>query len=183
VRAGKVRYIGCSNWLAFRLARAIGRSEARGWARFDSVQPRYSLVFRQWERELFPLCEEEGIGVICFSPLAGGLLTGKHDFTRPPEPETRFGRHPFSNRMYWHEEEFETVRQAAGIARELGVALPTLAIGWTLAQPAITAPIVGASRPEQLDPVLAAVDTPLPADVVERLDALSRRHRLGDAVV
>ena len=64
VRAGKVRYIGCSNWLAFRLARAIGRSETRGWARFDCVQPRYSLVFRQWERDLFPLCEEEGIGVI-----------------------------------------------------------------------------------------------------------------------
>ena len=85
--------------------------------------------------------------------------------------------------MYWHEDEFDTVRQAGDIARELGVALPTLAIGWTLAQPAITAPIVGASRPEQLDPLLAAVDKPLPADVVARLDTLSRRHRLGDALV
>jgi aryl-alcohol dehydrogenase-like predicted oxidoreductase len=183
VRSGKVRYIGCSNWLAFRLARAIGRSEARGWARFDCVQPRYSLVFRQWERELFPLCEEEGIGVICFSPLAGGLLTGKHDFTRPPAPETRFGRHEFSNRMYWHEEEFDTVREAGDIARELGMPLPTLAIAWTLAQPAITAPIVGASRPDQLDALVAAVDTPLPPEILARLDTLSRRHRQGDATI
>ena len=183
VKAGKVRYIGCSNWLAFRLARAIGRSEARGWARFDSVQPRYSMIFRQWERDLFPLCLEEGIGIICFSPLAGGMLTGKHHQDQAPAPESRFGRHPMSNDMYWRDETFDTVRQANEIAAELGIALPTLAIGWTLAQPAITAPIVGASRPEHLDPVLAALDTPLPSEVIDRLDAISRRHRLGDAVV
>ena len=183
VQSGKVRYNGCSNWLAFRIARAIGRSETRGWARFDSVQPRYSLIFRQWERDLFPLCLEEGIGIICFSPLAGGLLSGKYAFDRPPEANTRFALHEFSNRMYWHEDAFETVQQASAIAAELGMALPTLAVAWTLAQPAITAPIVGASRPDQLDAVLAAVDTPLPQDVIDRLDAISRKHRAGDASV
>jgi aryl-alcohol dehydrogenase (NADP+) len=85
--------------------------------------------------------------------------------------------------MYWHEDIFETVRNAEKIASELGVALPTLAIAWTLAQPAITAPIIGVSRPEQLDPVLAAVDMSLPQEVIERLDAISRKHRAGDAVV
>jgi 1-deoxyxylulose-5-phosphate synthase len=79
VRAGKVRYIGCSNYLAYQLARALGRSDARGFARFMSVQPRYNLLFREFERELFPLCVEEGIGVIPYNPIAGGLLTGKHD--------------------------------------------------------------------------------------------------------
>jgi aryl-alcohol dehydrogenase-like predicted oxidoreductase len=81
VRSGRARYIGVSNWLAFRLARAIGKQEAADYARFDSVQPRYNLLFREFERELFPLCEEEGIGVIPYNPLAGGLLTGKHSQT------------------------------------------------------------------------------------------------------
>src|SRR5260370_31264561 len=78
VRQGKVRYIGCSNFLTYQLVRAIGRSEALGLARFDSVQPRYNLLFRQIERELLPLCGEEGIGVIPYNPLAGGFLSGKH---------------------------------------------------------------------------------------------------------
>jgi 1-deoxyxylulose-5-phosphate synthase len=181
VRSGKVRYIGVSNWPAFRLARSIGRSETRGWARFDCVQPRYSLVFRQCERDLFPLCLEEGIGVICFSPLAGGLLSGKHDPQRPPAADTRFGLHEFSNQLYWHEDAFDTVDGARGIAAELGISLPTLAIAWALSQPAITAPIIGASKPEQLDASLAAIDTTLPAEIVVRLDEISRQHRRGDA--
>jgi aryl-alcohol dehydrogenase (NADP+) len=181
VKSGKVRYIGCSNWPAFRLARSIGRSETNGWARFDSVQPRYSLVFRQWERDLFPLCEEEGIGVICFSPLAGGLLSGKHDPNRPPAADTRFGLHEFSNQMYWHPAAFESVSKLKEVASELGVSLPTLAIAWTLSRPAITAPIIGASKPEQLDDSLAALEVSLSADVLARIDEITREHRRGDA--
>jgi aryl-alcohol dehydrogenase-like predicted oxidoreductase len=181
VRSGKVRYIGCSNWPAFRLARAIGRSETRSWARFDSVQPRYSLIFRQWERDLFPLCVEEGIGVICFSPLAGGLLSGKYDPASPPPPDTRFGLHEFSNNMYWHSDEFDSVAQLKDVATELGISLPTLAIAWTLHQPAISAPIIGASKPEQLDASLAAVDVRLTDDVLVRIDEITRRHRRGDS--
>ena len=183
VKAGKVRYIGCSNWPAFRLARAVGRSETNHWARFDSVQPRYSLLFRQWERDLFPLCEEEGIGIICFSPLAGGLLTGKYQSDQPPAPDTRFGLHQFSNAMYWHPAEFDSIEALKSVAREIDVSLPTLAIAWTLSRPAITAPIVGASKPEQLDDSLAAVDVTLPQDVLSRLDEITREHRRGDAVL
>ena len=81
MRVGKVRYVGCSNFLAYRLARALGRSEVHGLARFDSVQPRYNLLFREFERELFPLCLDEGVGVIPYNPIAGGMLSGKHDRT------------------------------------------------------------------------------------------------------
>src|ERR1700693_6117940 len=90
VRAGKVRYIGCSNFLANRFARALGRSETLGLSRFDSVQPRYNLLFREFERELFPLCLEEGIAVIPYNPIAGGMLSGKHDRTKAPDEGTRF---------------------------------------------------------------------------------------------
>jgi aryl-alcohol dehydrogenase (NADP+) len=183
VRAGKVRYIGCSNWPAWRLARGLGRSETRGWARLDSVQPRYSLLFRQWERDLFPLCLEEGIGIICFSPLAGGLLTGKYQADRAPAADTRFGLHEFSNRMYWHQEEFASLEKLKQIAAELGIELATLAIAWTLHQAAITAPIVGASKPEQLDASLAAMDVTLSPDVLARIDAATSVHRRGDATI
>ena len=183
VRAGKVRYIGCSNWPAWRLARGIGRSETRGWTRLDSVQPRYSLLFRQWERDLFPLCLEEGVGIICFSPLAGGLLTGKYQADRAPEADTRFGLHEFSNRMYWHEDEFSTLAKLKQIADELGLELATLAIAWTLQQAAITAPIIGASKPEQLDASLAALDVRLTPEVLARIDEATSVHRRGDATI
>ena len=90
VRSGKARYIGCSNYLAYRLARALGRSEALGLAKFVSVQPRYNLLFRQIERELLPLCAEERLAVIPYNPLAGGLLTGKHKRSAAPAEGTRF---------------------------------------------------------------------------------------------
>ena len=162
VRAGKVRYIGCSNYLAYRLARAVGKSESLGIARFDSVQPRYNLLFREFERELFPLCLDEGIGVIPYNPIAGGMLSGKHDRSKPPEEGTRFtlgnAARTYQDR-YWHDNVFDTVDALVKVADSAGIPLPTLAVAWTLQHPAITAPIVGASRPEQLDATCAAVDT------------------------
>jgi 1-deoxyxylulose-5-phosphate synthase len=184
VRVGKVRYIGCSNFLAYQLARAIGRSEARGVARFDSVQPRYNLLFREFEREMLPLCLEEGIGVIPYNPIAGGMLSGKHDRSQPPVEGTRFmlgtaGR-MYQDR-YWHENVFDTVEQLSKLAEEAALPLPTLAVAWVLAHPAITSPIVGASRPDQLDATLAAAETPLEADLVDRLNELTAPYRRGDA--
>src|SRR5918997_1213048 len=167
VRAGKVRYIGCSNFLSYQVARAIGRSEALGVARFDSVQPRYNLLFRQIERELLPLCAEEGIGVIPYNPLAGGLLSGKHQRGTPTEG-TRFtlgSAGPMYQERYWHEREFETVEHVRPIAAEAGMSLVQLAVGWVLANSTITAPIIGASRPEQLVDSLKAAETPLPGDL------------------
>jgi 1-deoxyxylulose-5-phosphate synthase len=184
VRAGKVRYIGCSNFLAYRLARALGRSEARGLARFVSVQPRYNLLFREFERELFPLCLDEGVGVIPYNPIAGGMLSGKHDRTQAPDEGTRFtlgnAAQTYQDR-YWHDNVFDTVDELIKIADDAGMPLPTLAVAWTLANPAITAPIVGASRPEQLDATLAAVDVQLDPDLLARLNDVTAQYRRGDA--
>jgi aryl-alcohol dehydrogenase-like predicted oxidoreductase len=183
VRAGKARYVGCSNYLAYQVARAVGRSEAQRLVRFDSVQPRYNLLFRQIERELLPLCREEGIAVIPYNPLAGGFLTGKHRREAGPTPGTRFTLGNAAGRYqdrYWHEREFATVEALRPLAAEAGISLTRLAVAWVLAHPAVTAPIIGASRPEQLDDVLPAVEKDLGADIKARLDTLTADYRLGD---
>jgi len=184
VRVGKVRYIGCSNYLAYRLAQALGKSETLGLARFDSVQPRYNLIFREFERELFPLCLDEGVGVIPYNPIAGGLLSGKHDRTKPPEEGTRFtlgtAGSMYQDR-YWHDNVFDTVDALGKVADSAGIPLPTLAVAWTLANPAITSPIVGASRPDQLDATCAAVDVTLEPDLLATLNELTAPYRRGDA--
>ncbi len=184
VRSGKARYVGCSNFLAWQLARAIGRSEALGVARFDSVQPRYNLLFRELERELLPLCVQEGIGVIPFNPIAGGLLSGKHGLAGGPPQGTRFQLGTAAalyQERYWHERMFSTVEALRPLARDAGMELVTMAVAWVLANPAVTAPIVGASRAEQLGPALAAAATPMPADLKARLDELTAEYRRGDA--
>ncbi|MGH7383984.1 MAG: aldo/keto reductase [Candidatus Rokuibacteriota bacterium] len=183
VRAGKARYVGCSNFHAYQVARALGRSEALGLARFDSVQPRYNLLFRQVERELLPLCREEGIGVIPYNPLAGGFLSGKHRRDTGPTAGTRFTLGTAAGRYqdrYWHEREFETVEALRPLAAEVGVSLARVAVAWVLAEPAITSPIVGASRPEQLDDVLPATEKPIDAALKARLDEMTREYRRGD---
>ena len=184
VHAGKVRYIGCSNFLTYQLVRAIGRSETLRLARFDSVQPRYNLLFRQIEREMLPFCREEGVGVIPYNPIAGGLLSGKHSRTAPPPEGTRFtlgnAAQNYQDR-YWHDREFDTVDALRQLADKAGISLVTLAVAWVLANPAITAPIIGASRPEQLDASLAAVGFALDDDLKGQLDDLTREYRMGDA--
>jgi 1-deoxyxylulose-5-phosphate synthase len=184
VHQGKVRYIGCSNFLTYQLVRAVGRSETLGLARFDSVQPRYNLLFRQVERELLPFCGEEGVGVIPYNPIAGGLLSGKH---RRDDPPAEGGRFTLGNagRMYqgryWHDREFDTVDQLLTIANEVGTSLVTLSVAWVLANGAITAPIVGASNPDQLMASLDAADFVLENDLKSRLDELTNEYRMGDA--
>ncbi|MHB8682502.1 MAG: aldo/keto reductase [Acidimicrobiales bacterium] len=183
VRSGKVRYVGVSNWMAWRLARAVGRSEVLGTVPIASVQPRYNLLYRANERDLFPLCLEEGIGVIPYNPIAGGLLSGKHAREAQPD-EGRFNlgtAGPMYRDRYWHDDEFETVEALRPLADKAGISLAQLALGWVLAQPAVTAPIVGASRPEQLDDTFAAVEHPLDAELVAELDALTRQWRRSDA--
>ena len=184
IHAGKVRYIGCSNFLTYQLVRAIGRSETLRLARFDSVQPRYNLLFRQIEREMLPFCREEGVGVIPYNPIAGGLLSGKHSRTAPPPEGTRFtlgnAAQNYQDR-YWHDREFDTVDALRQHADKAGISLVTLAVAWVLANPAITAPIIGASRPEQLDASLAAVGFVLDDDLKGQLDDLTREYRMGDA--
>ena len=184
VHAGKVRYVGCSNFMTYQLVRAIGRSETLRLARFDSVQPRYNLLFRQIEREMLPFCQEEGVGVIPYNPIAGGLLSGKHSRTAPPPEGTRFtlgsAAQNYQDR-YWHDREFDTVEALRKLAGQAGVSLVTLSVAWVLANQAITAPIIGASRPEQLDASLAAVGFALDDDLKAQLDDLTYEYRMCDA--
>ncbi|HWA61652.1 MAG TPA: aldo/keto reductase [Caulobacteraceae bacterium] len=183
VRAGKARYVGLSNWPAYKVARAVGRSEIKGLTPIASLQPRYNLLFRPFERDLLPLAAEEGIGVIPYNPLAGGLLTGKHAKGSPPEG-TRFTLGTAGARYqerYWHDREFETVEQLRKLGNEAGMSMATMAVAWVLANKAITAPIVGASKPEQLADSLAAADATLPADLKAKLDDLTHDWRAMDA--
>jgi 1-deoxyxylulose-5-phosphate synthase len=184
VHQGKVRYIGCSNFLTYQLVRAVGRTETLGLARLDSVQPRYNLLFRQIEREMLPYCGEEGIGVIPYNPIAGGLLSGKHNHASAPPEGTRFTlgtAGPLYQQRYWHEQEFDTVAALRQLAKQAGVSLVTLSVAWVLANKTITAPIIGASNPGQLDASLAAAEYAIDADLKTELDDLTQQYRMGDA--
>ena len=185
VRSGKVRYVGCSNFLAYQVARAIGRSEALGVVRFDSVQPRYNLLFREIERELLPLCAEEGIGVIPYNPIAGGLLSGKHNPQAGPDGgDAVHAGHRCANATRTATGTKACSRPSSSFGRSLhqaGMSLPQMAVAWVLANPAITAPIIGASRPEQLDDTLRAAETEMPGSLKAALDELTAQYRRGDA--
>jgi 1-deoxyxylulose-5-phosphate synthase len=185
VRSGKARYIGVSNFLAYRLARALGLQDTRKLARFVSAQPRYNLLFREVERELFPLAQEEGIAVIAFNPLAGGLLSGRYKHSDTPE-KGRFsaelgGFGKLYQARYWHEREFESVGKVQEIAEQQKTPVTTLSVAWVLANPAITSVILGASRLEQLTDTLAAADYKLDSAARAKLDEASLEYRRGDA--
>jgi len=184
VKAGKARYVGVSNYHAYRVARALGRAEALRLTKLVSVQPRYNLLFRELERELLPLCREENLAVIPYNPLAGGLLTGKHKRGAPPAG-TRFtlgaAAKTYTER-YWKEREFATVDAFVKLAGEAGLDPATLAVAWVLAHPAVTSPLVGASRPEQLQACVAALEVQLDPGLKATLDELTHEYRMGDAV-
>src|SRR5271154_203646 len=185
VRSGRARYIGVSNILAYRLAKALGRQDTLKLTRFVSVQPRYNLLFREVERELFPLAQEEGLAVITFNPLAGGLLSGKYKHGDTPEKGRFSGELGWFGQAYqtryWHEREFETVARVQEIAKQHGTPITTLSVAWVLANPAITSVILGASRVEQLTDTLAAADCKLDSALKTRLDEVSIEFRRGDA--
>jgi len=184
VRCGKVRYVGCSNFYAYEVARALGRSELRGWERFVSVQPRYNLLFREPERELFRVCEEEDVAVLPYNPLAGGFLSGKYEPDGNGITAARFVNEATSKLYrdrYWHEPMFAAVEGVHRHAAEAGMSCAQLAIAWVLARPQVTSAIVGASRPEQLKDALAAAEQPLDPALVAALDELTAEFRRGDA--
>jgi aryl-alcohol dehydrogenase-like predicted oxidoreductase len=167
VRAGKVRYVGCSNYQAWQLALALGAGERAGLARYDCVQPRYNLLYREIETELLPLCRDQGVGVIAFNPIAGGLLSGKYQKGEPPRPGTRFtlgAAGELYRERYWQAAQLEAVEALKEHFGQRGWKLATVAVAWVLAQPGITSAIVGASRPEQLDDTLAAAEATLDDD-------------------
>ena len=184
VRSGRARAVGVSNFSAWRAVRALGRAEALGITPPTTVQPRYNLLFRQFERDLFPMCQAEGLATLCYNPLAGGLLTGKHRDLAVPDADSRFGAGRAASmyrKRYWHEREFKAVDAFLQVAREADLPPARLAVAWVLAQPGVTCVIIGASRAGQLPDVLAAADTTLSPELLQRLDEMTHEFRLGDA--
>ena len=176
VRAGKVRYIGASNYVPSQLMRAIMLSEFKDWARFDCLQPEYSLLVRSTEWELLPLCREQGLGVIAWSPLGGGWLTGKYRRNAPPPPDSRVGR---GDR--WDDQPAQRVTERTWaiidvldeIAGARGKTPAQVALRWVIQQPGVTAPIIGARKPEQLEQNLGATGWTLSPEELSALDAAS----------
>jgi aryl-alcohol dehydrogenase (NADP+) len=153
--------------------------------RFVTVQPCYNLLFRQFERELLLLTAEVGLAVLPFNLLAGGLLTGKHDPGRGATPGTRFTLGTAAQmyqQRYWGDRQFEAVAAIRTVAQDAGLSMATLACAWVLSNPAVTAPILGASHPSQLEATLSATDVQLDDAVVRRLNEITYSFRYGDAV-
>ena len=164
VRQGKVRYVGCSNYAAWRLGQALAASDKLGIARYDSVQPRYNLLYREIESELVPLCRTEGLGVVVYNPMAGGFLSGKYKKGDDPWEGSRFTLGSAARRYqqrYWHDEHFDAVERFKQAVQSRGHNAASVAIAWVLQQPGITAAIVGASDPDQLSAPLDAIDLEL----------------------
>ena len=161
VHQGKVRYLGCSNFAAWQLALGLGISAQLGLARYDCVQPRYNLLYREIEAELLPLCRDQGLGVIAYNPLAGGFLSGKYQSLDPPPAGTRFSlgkTGELYRDRYWQQSQLQAVEHIRAHFLPRGKSLVTVAVAWVLAQPGITSAIIGAIKPSQLDEILAAVD-------------------------
>ena len=174
VRAGKVRYIGCSNLQAWELMQALGISERRGFERFCATQSYYSLAGRDLEQDTIPLIEDQGLGLLVWSPLAGGFLTGK--FTREGARDRDARRAAFDFPPIDRDQAFDTLDVMAAIAEAHGVSVAQVALAWLLAKPAVTSVIIGAKRMDQLHDNLAAVDVALSADEVTSLDEVSARQ-------
>lgn len=167
VRAGKVRYIGCSNFSALQICRALWAAQRQGGAAFDSVQPRYNLLDRAPEAELLPFCQEMGIGCINYSPLAGGLLTGKYRRGQEPPAGSRAAREERMRRRL-DDPTHDRLERLEAYARSRGRTLGHLALAYLLAQPVVSSPIIGATSVEQLQESLGAVEWKLtPEEVAE----------------
>ena len=174
VREGKIRYVGCSNFAAWQLMRALWVSDKNGFERFESVQPEYNLGKRDIEGELFDACSDQGVGIIPYQVFMGGVLTGRYSpDSAPPEDSHMASRHAQRAKdTYWNERTFGMVETLKDTAAELEISVPQLLISWTLSRPQITSVIVGASRPEQAAANAEAVSVKLPDEVVERLDGV-----------
>ena len=169
VRSGKARYIGASSMYSWQFAKALGTSERRGWTRFSSMQNHYNLIYREEEREMIPLCIDQGIGVIPWSPLARGFLAGNRTSDRSGET-TRAKSDAFAHQMYYSEADFSVQAVAATIAHERGVTPAQAALAWLLHKRGVTSPIIGASKMYQLDEAIAATDLKLTDDDIRRLE-------------
>jgi aryl-alcohol dehydrogenase-like predicted oxidoreductase len=171
VQQGKVRYIGCSNWQAWKIAKALGISEFRNLPRFDTLQAYYSIAGRDLEREIVPLLEAEKVGLLVWSPLAGGLLSGKFSRTNQKPADSR--RSEFDFPLVDKERTWNILDVAAPIAQAHRCSIARVALAWLLAKPVVTSIIIGAKRLDQLKDNLASVELKLTADEIKQLDEVS----------
>jgi 1-deoxyxylulose-5-phosphate synthase len=165
VRAGKARYLGASTMAAWQFAKAQAVAERHGWTRFVSMQNHYNLLRREEEREMIPLCMDQGVGVVPYSPLARGLLAGSGD-----RRTTRSQSDPLQDRLYGRPGDAEVIERVAEVARERGVPAAQVALAWLLRKPGVTAPIVGATRTEHIVDAVAAAALELTRDEIARLE-------------
>ncbi|HET6595858.1 MAG TPA: aldo/keto reductase [Anaerolineales bacterium] len=169
VRAGKARYIGASSMFAWQFARALHMSEIHGWAKFVSMQNHYNLVYREEEREMIPLCIDQGVGLIPWSPLARGFLAGNRK--RGGGGETaRANSDPFGDSMYFRDEDFAVADRTAEVADVRGVTSSQIALAWILSKPYVTSPILGATKMDHLDQAIAALEINLSEEEIKRLE-------------
>ena len=169
VRAGKARYIGASSMFAWQFARALHTSEKHGWTKFVSMQNHYNLVYREEEREMIPLCMDQGIGLIPWSPMARGFFAG--DRKRDGGGETsRANNDPFAKGLYFREEDFTVADCAAEVAKERGVTASQVALAWVLNKPYVHSPIIGTTKMDQLEQAIAALDIKLSDEELKKLE-------------
>ncbi|MEU6642886.1 aldo/keto reductase [Saccharomonospora sp. NPDC046836] len=171
-RQGKIVYPAVSNWAAWQIATALGISAHAGLAKFELIEPMYSLVKRQAEVEILPLAEAENLGVITYSPLGGGLLTGKYSSGSRPAAGRLVDNARYAAR-YGQDSDYATADRFTTFAKEIGVRPPTLAVAWAMAHPAVTAPIIGARNLDQLQDSLAALEVEMTGELREQISGLS----------
>ncbi|OON68469.1 aldo/keto reductase [Hymenobacter sp. CRA2] len=174
VKAGKARYIGASSMYAWQFAQALYLADKHNWTRFVSMQPHYNLVYREEEREMLPLCQDQRIGVIPWSPLARGLLSGKR---RKEGNETERARtDAFAKSMYSRDDDFQVADRVSALAEQRGLPAAQIALAWLLSKSVVTAPIVGASKPGHLEDAVAAVSVKLSGQEIKQLEELYQPH-------
>src|SRR5689334_4271333 len=174
VRAGKVRYLGASSMAAWQLSKALYTAKEHGWQRFVSMQNHYNLVYREEKREMIPLCVDQGLAVIPWSPLARGFLTGNR--RREGDVTTRASVDTFAKDMYHSEEDFTIADTVASVAKKRGVSAAQVACAWVLQAPGITAPIIGTTKAAQLKDLIGAVDLKLTPEEIAALEKPYRPH-------
>ena len=174
VKAGKARYIGASSMFAWQFAKALYTADLHGWTRFVSMQNHYNLVYREEEREMLPLCADQGIGVIPWSPLARGFLAGNRN--RQGGETTRAQSDDFAKHLYFREDDFAVADRLTELAKARGVSNMEVALAWMLSKPVITSPIIGASKPHHLDEAIAALEIRLTHQEIQRLEELYKPH-------
>ena len=175
VRAGKARYIGASSMFAWQFLKTLHISENHGWAKFVSMQNHYNLVYREEEREMIPLCIDQGIGLIPWSPLARGFFAGNRK--RGGGGETvRANSDPFGNSLYFRDEDFEVADRVAEVANKRGVTGSQIALAWILSKPYVTSPIIGATKMDHLDQAIAALDIKLSEEEIKILEGSYKPH-------